>query len=220
MSNIFHTILQHIIWFFVKTLISTYRFEREGMEHLQTALKHHPKEAVLIACWHEQMIAFLAAHAHTFPYMAMASRSKDGDYAAFIAKKMGFLPVRGSSRKRGKDKGGRDAMETYVANLLEGGRGGITVDGPKGPRQVVKPGIILIAQQTGAMIVPGGAFAQKYWEFNSWDKFKLPVPFTRIKLRYAAPFAVSADMSQTQILEACARLEKELKNLEQTLSWE
>lgn len=214
-----HLVLQHIAWFLVKTLMSTYRIEREGEEHLATASKHHPKGALVIGCWHEQMVAFLAAHAWTFPYLAMASRSRDGDYAAFLAKKMGFTPVRGSSRKRGKDKGGRSAMETYVNELNNGGRGGITVDGPKGPRQVCKPGIVLIAKDTGTMIVPGGAFAEKYWEFNSWDKFKLPVPFTRIKLRYAEPFAVGAELTQTQILEACQRVEEKLRDLEKTLTW-
>lgn len=220
MANIIHIILQHLAWYLVKALTSTYRFEREDLEHLETARKHHPNGALVIGCWHEQMIAFLAAHSGTFPYMAMASRSKDGEYAAFIATKMGFIPVRGSSRKRGKEKGGKEAIDTYISNMNEGGRGGITVDGPKGPRRVCKPGIVLIAQQTGSMIVPGGAFAQKYWEFNSWDKFKLPVPFTRIKLRYAEPFAVPADLSATQIGEACRRVETSIKKLEDTLKWD
>ncbi len=214
-----HKIIQYIAWFFVKALISTYRFEREGMEHLETAKKHHPKEAVLIACWHEQMIAFLSAHAFAFPYMAMASRSKDGEYAAFIAAKMGFIPVRGSSRRRGKEKGGKEAIDIYISNMNEGGRGGITIDGPKGPRHTCKPGIVLIAQQTGAMIIPGAAFPKNYWEFNSWDKFKLPVPFTRIKLRYAEPFAVSAELSANQIGEACKKVEAGIKSLEDTLTW-
>ncbi len=214
-----HTILQNIAWFFVKALISTYRFEREDQEQLEKALAHHPKRAVVIGCWHEQMIAFLSAHSGSFPYMAMASRSKDGEYAAFICRKLGFIPVRGSSRKRGKEKGGKEAIETYISNMNEGGRGGITLDGPKGPRHVCKPGIVMIAQQTGAMILPGAAFAQKYWEFNSWDKFKLPKPFSRIKLRYGEPFAVASDITQTQIIEACRLMEERLKRLEDTLVW-
>lgn len=214
-----HIILQNIAWLFVKALISTYRFEREGLEHHETARKYHPKGAMVIGCWHEQMIAFLSVHSGTFPYMAMASRSKDGEYAAFIAKKMGFIPVRGSSRKRGKEKGGKEAIDTYISNMNEGGRGGITVDGPKGPRHTCKPGIVLIAQQTQTMILPGAAFAQKYWEFNSWDKFKIPKPFTRIKLRYAEPFAVPSELTANQIGEACRKVEDSIKKLEETLSW-
>lgn len=220
MSNLIHNILQHVSWFFVKTLISTYRFERENVEHLEAAVKHHPKGALVIGCWHEQMIAFLSAHRGTFPYMAMASRSKDGDYAAFIASQMGFIPVRGSSRgRRGGEKGGKEALEIYISNMKEGGRGGITVDGPKGPRHVCKPGIVLIAQQTNSMIVPGGAFAERYWEFKSWDKFKLPVPFTRIKLKYAAPIKVPAELSATQIMEICRKVETSLLSLEHQLEW-
>ena len=214
-----HILLQNIAWLFVKALISTYRFEREDQELLEKAVSHHPKRAVVIGCWHEQMIAFLSIHSGSFPYMAMASRSKDGEYAAFIAKKMGFIPVRGSSRKRGKEKGGKEAIDTYISNMMEGGRGGITMDGPKGPRHVCKPGIVIIAQKTGAMILPGAAFAQKYWEFNSWDKYKIPKPFSRIKLRYAEPFAVPADITQTQIVEACRLIEERIKKLEDTLVW-
>jgi lysophospholipid acyltransferase (LPLAT)-like uncharacterized protein len=214
-----HLFLQNLAWLFVKALTSTYQFEREDQEQLEKAVSHHPKRAVVIGCWHEQMIAFLSIHSGSFPYMAMASRSKDGEYAAFIARKMGFIPVRGSSRKRGKEKGGKEAIDTYISNMMEGGRGGITMDGPKGPRHTCKPGIVIIAQQTGAMILPGAAFAQKYWEFNSWDKFKLPKPFTRIKLRYAEPFAVPANISQTQITEACRLIEERIKKLEDTLVW-
>lgn len=214
-----HLFLQNIAWLFVKALISTYRFEREDQEQLEKAVSHHPKRAVVIGCWHEQMIAFLSIHSGSFPYMAMASRSKDGEYAAFIARKMGFIPVRGSSRKRGKEKGGKEAIDTYISKMMEGGRGGITMDGPKGPRHTCKPGIVIIAQQTGAMILPGAAFAQKYWEFNSWDKFKIPKPFSRIKLRYAEPFAVPANLSQTQIGAACRLIEARIKNLEDTLVW-
>jgi lysophospholipid acyltransferase (LPLAT)-like uncharacterized protein len=220
MANILHKILQHLIWFLVKTLLTTYRFERERMEHLETAKNHHPQGALLIACWHQQIIAFLSAHAWTFPYMAMASRSKDGDYAAFLAVKMGFIPVRGSSRKKGREKGGKEAMETYVTKMMEGGRGGITVDGPKGPLHTCKPGIVLIASQTGAMIVPGSAVAEKKWVINSaWDKFQIPKPFTRIKLIYAEPIAVEKDASATRVSETCRLIEHKLMELENSVTW-
>lgn len=215
-----HKILQHLIWFLVRALISTYRFSRDGEEHLDKAVAHHPKGAVVIACWHEQMIAFLSSHAWSFPYMAMASRSKDGEYAAFVCAKMGFIPVRGSSRKRGKEKGGKEAIEIYINNMNEGGRGGITIDGPKGPRHTCKPGIVMIAQQTGSMIVPGAAFAQWQYAFNSWDKFKVPLPFSRIRLRYGAPIHVPTEMSQTEILGVCRQVEESLKALEDTLTWD
>lgn len=220
MANFLHYILQHLVWFLVKSLISTYRFEREHMEHLETARLHHPKGALLIACWHEQMIAFLSAHAWTFPYMAMASRSKDGDYAAFLATKMGFIPVRGSSRKKRREKGGKEAMETYVNKMVEGGRGGITVDGPKGPRHVCKPGIAIIASQTNAMIVPGCAVAEKKWIISSaWDKFQIPKPFTRIKLIYSEPILVGEEASATRISEACRQVEQKLLDLEKSVQW-
>lgn len=213
--NFIHTLLQYLAWFLVKSLISTYRFEKEHMEHLEIAKNHHPQGALLLGCWHEQMIGFLAAHAWSFPYMAMASRSKDGDYAAFLARKMGFTPVRGSSRKKNKEKGGKAAIETYISNMQQGGRGGITVDGPKGPRHECKPGIVLIASETGAMIIPGAAIAEKKWVISSaWDKFQIPKPFTKIKLIYADPIAVEKDLSPEEVTRICRLVEQKLSELE------
>ncbi len=214
-----HKLLQHLAWFFLKILISTYRFETVGDEHREAGTKLHPEGGQLIACWHEHMIAFLSAHAHAFPYLAMASRSRDGDYAAFLTKKMGFTPVRGSSRKRGKDKGGKEALELYIQEISRGGRGGITIDGPRGPRHVCKPGIVQIAEKTGAAIVPGTSLAKHYYAFNSWDKFKLPLPFTRIRLAYGEPIIIPKGSSQTEIAVFCRLVEEKIEELEERVKW-
>lgn len=209
-----HTLLQHIIWFFIKALICTYKMEIRGTEHRDKARKMHPKGSFIFALWHEQVIAVMNGHAFTEPYLALASKSKDGDYAAFVAKKMGFVPVRGSSRKKNrKDKGGSEALIEYVINLRNGTSGGLTVDGPKGPRHQCKPGIVVMSQKSGAPILPVAAVAKSYWEFNSWDKFKVPKPFTKIIMTYGEPILVDAEIPSEKIPEICEQVNQSLIKL-------
>lgn len=208
-----HKILQHLIWYIVKSLIWTYRFEVQGKEHQDAARRVHPKGSFIFAVWHEQVVGVMAAHAWTEPYLALASRSKDGDYAAFVSQKMGFISVRGSSRKKQVDKGGKEAMQEYIQKMNQGICGGITVDGPKGPRQICKAGVVLIAKETGAPILPVVGLPTRYWEFNSWDRFKIPKPFSQIIIRYGAPIQVKAESDQVSVDKSCAEVTQALKNL-------
>jgi len=58
------------------------------------------------------------------------------------------------------------------------------VDGPKGPSGIVKAGAIRLAHAADAVIVPFSVSAEKAWYFNSWDKFLLPKPFSKVFLRF------------------------------------
>lgn len=171
-------------------LISTYKYEFRGEENLKKARTIHPTGAFIFSIWHEQVLSVMAAHAHSYPYMTLASRSKDGDFAAHIAMKLGFKSIRGSSRNKRADKGGKEALMEYIRNLSQGISGGVTVDGPKGPRQVCKPGIVIMAHKTGAPILPVICQASSYWEFNSWDRFKLPKPFAKLTIIYGEPITI------------------------------
>jgi lysophospholipid acyltransferase (LPLAT)-like uncharacterized protein len=192
----------------VRLFIYSYRYEYSEINSVHRAKS---SGSVIFAVWHEQMIAFLTAHAWTEPYLALASRSKDGDYAAHIASRLGFIPVRGSSRNSEKDKGGKQAIEEYIQKLGSGYSGGITVDGPKGPRHFCKIGIAKIAQETGCPIIPGVAVASRHWVINSWDQFKIPKPFAKITLTYAEPIWVNKDATQEELVEVCTTVEQSMK---------
>jgi lysophospholipid acyltransferase (LPLAT)-like uncharacterized protein len=214
-SNCLHSGLQHLLWYLIKALISTYKIEILGTEHREKAKALNPKGSFVFAVWHEQVVSVLTGHAWTEPYLALSSRSRDGDYAAFVSEKMGFVAVRGSSKNRRKEnKGGKEALHEYVTKVNQGISGGITVDGPKGPRQKCKVGVVLIAQQTGAPILPVVGIANRYWQFNSWDKFKIPKPFAKIVLLYGGPIQVAADTTPEKINEICDQVSEALKKLE------
>lgn len=208
-----HKLLQNLVWLVIRLLISTYKTEVRGLEHREKAKKLSPNGSFIFVMWHEQVISCMNGHRNTEPYLALASRSKDGDYAAFVARKMGFTPVRGSSNKKRQDKGGKEAMAIYVDKLKEGISGGITVDGPKGPRHKCKPGAVVMAKLTGASILPVVGVAARYWEFNSWDKFKIPKPFSKIILCYGAPIQIEADASDERVNQICEEVNQALIKL-------
>jgi len=196
-----HYCLQRFLWLIVKTLRSTYRMEIRGVDFKDG------HNSYLHAVWHEEVFGMLCAHAWTKPYLALASRSKDGDFAAFISQKFGFTPVRGSSRKKNKDKGGKEAIEIYIQKIKDGFCGGITIDGPKGPRQVCKAGIAIIAQKTQVPIFPVITTASSYWEFNSWDKFKIPKPFSKVVVVIGRPVFVQPSEDPAIVDSACREIE-------------
>lgn len=193
----------------IRTLMSTWRVEVRRADLREKAKKMNPQGAFVFALWHEHVVSVMTGHAWSEPYLALASRSKDGDYAAFISKKMGFTSVRGSSRKGKKDKGGKEALLEYVHKLKLGVSGGLTVDGPKGPRQVCKPGIVLMSKESGAPVLPVVALASSFWQFNSWDKFKIPKPFAKIVMLYGEPLL---PQTPEEVTEALKSVERELQS--------
>ena len=208
-----HLILQNIVWFFVKGLIMTYKIRWVGIENREKARAESPDRSMIITAFHETVVPIMRAHAWTEPYAVLASRSKDGDYAAFVSKKMDFIPVRGSSKKRNKDKGGKEATLQFLENLKSGNSVALTIDGPKGPRHVCKPGAAVIAQKSGAPILPTVGVAASYWEFNSWDRFKLPKPFTTITVIYGEPIFVPASATPEEISAICLQVSEVMKKL-------
>jgi lysophospholipid acyltransferase (LPLAT)-like uncharacterized protein len=109
----------------------------------------------------------------------MISQSNDGEIISGVAKRTGWNPVRGSS-----SKGGRKALKNMIANFKESKLAAHIVDGPKGPSGIVKAGVIRLAHAANAVIVPVSVSAEKAWYFNSWDKFLLPKPFSKVILRF------------------------------------
>jgi lysophospholipid acyltransferase (LPLAT)-like uncharacterized protein len=149
--------------------------EKEWMDYLENG------ESVLLCAWHQQ---FFSAIRHFQNYKVfnpsiMISQSSDGEIVAGVAERTGWNTVRGSS-----SRDGRGALKKMIANLKESKLAAHIVDGPRGPSGKVKAGVIRLAHATDAVIVPGYAFAENGWYFNSWDKFLLPKPFSKVLIRF------------------------------------
>jgi lysophospholipid acyltransferase (LPLAT)-like uncharacterized protein len=93
--------------------------------------------------------------------------------------------------------------------MIRGGAGdlhlAITPDGPRGPRRELKPGIVMVASQTGMAIVPIGIGFTRAWRAASWDHFAVPVPFTTLAAVIGEPIAVPADLDRG-VMQHCKQL--------------
>ena len=166
----------------------TQRCKSFGVENLERAKTLSPLGVCALAVWHENAMASLI-HLQGIPVTAMTSRSRDGDFAAYLISKYGGLTPRGSS-----SRGGSEALELMLQDMQAGYNPTLTVDGPRGPRRQTKSGIVRIAVQAGLAIVPYAVIAEKSWVFNkSWDKTRLPKPFSRVVRCFGTPIMCSPD---------------------------
>jgi len=151
---------------------------------------------VVVALWHQRLLPSLAyaAKFRNMKLTVMISRSRDGELIARIARHLGIVPVRGSS-----SRGGREAFVEILEGLKENPAVVHIVDGPRGPKGVIKPGLIRIAQMSGAVILPIIVSADRAWIMRSWDRFLVPKPFSEVTIRWGKPFFVSQDMDRVQL---------------------
>lgn len=113
-------------------------------------------------------------------YAAMVSQSKDGDILTNILKKWNFIIIRGSS-----SKGGKEALSEINSLVRSGKSAVITPDGPKGPPNEIKNGALIISNECDVPVIPLKIFYhKKKIFFKSWDKFELPLPFTKCDVHF------------------------------------
>jgi lysophospholipid acyltransferase (LPLAT)-like uncharacterized protein len=205
------TLLLYLAYGLIRLLNSTYRYTYHGVEHVAS-------RRYVFAIFHQNLFAGILAQARA-PHTVIVSRSGDGDPAAFLCSRFGFVVARGSSKKGSKDKGGREAKEEMIESLMSGGPpGALTVDGPRGPAHEVKPGIIEIARRTQVPIVPYVAVPDRCWTFNSWDRFRLPKPFAKIHVEYGPPYEIPEATAFEDFAGHQAEIGRRLIELEQWVS--
>jgi lysophospholipid acyltransferase (LPLAT)-like uncharacterized protein len=120
----------------------------------------------------------------------IVSRNYFGQILGYVCRKFGYSIFFGSAN-RGQDKGGVQALLGLSRSLKRGATAVVTVDGSVGPRRLAKKGILEIAYQSRAHIVPLGVASSRYWEFATWDRLKLPKPFSRVVISYGPALAVA-----------------------------
>lgn len=182
---------------FVVALAASTRLERPGFDKFVAACKSD--KPALIAAWHGSMI--VASYCfRSLDVVLMTSHSVDGDIIGRIAVALGYHLVRGSS-----SRGGMRGLLEMIKLLQNGKNGSLTVDGPRGPRHEVKPGVVMMARKTGARIVPVGVAYSKVVRINNWDKTEVPLPGSRVVMQCGTPFALDKNIS----LEASCKLVKQ-----------
>ena len=190
----------------VKIIAFTYRVRIFDPQNESDILN---KEGSLIyASWHQRFFPGITFFAKRKPIAIIISRSRDGDFISHIVDILGWYPVRGSS-----SRGGSEALREVKELALSGHKIGHIVDGPRGPFGVIKPGLLRIAQVAGRPIVPTITSAQKKWVFNSWDKFIVPKPFSRVIIRFGEAIYVPPNLNEDEFEKKRLLVEQTMKGL-------
>jgi lysophospholipid acyltransferase (LPLAT)-like uncharacterized protein len=156
------------------------------------------KVPILFALWHGRMLVPIQEHRDQ-GIVTMASQSKDGELIARWLERIGYSVARGSS-----SRGGSSALRDMVRHVRAGRHAALTVDGPRGPARVVQPGVLQLARLTRAWILPITSSSARPRFLASWDRYLVPLPFSRTFVVYGEPFPVDASWSDEEGLARIA----------------
>lgn len=167
---------------------------------------------VIFCVWHNRLglsptiYRAYTRHVRQSPLLtAVVSASRDGALIAGVLKSFGIDSARGSSSRRGAP-----AFLELVSAAEAGSDLAVTPDGPRGPRYSVQPGAIALAQVTGRPLIPVGPVIQWKFSLRSWDRFQVPLPFSRATIKFGEPIQIAPEHDR-EILRA--ELERRLKEI-------
>jgi lysophospholipid acyltransferase (LPLAT)-like uncharacterized protein len=195
------------IFFFllISLICSTLRWEVRGRHHLDSIFASGHR--AIFTFWH--MCIFSATSFwRKRGIVVMSSRSRDAEYTARFIKRFGYGTARGSATR-----GGSRALAEMAECLKCGMDVAFTIDGPRGPAYVAKPGAVTLARHTGQAILPFHIAARRYVELPSWDRLQIPLPFTRALTLVAEPIYVSRDATPDEVAAKQIELQSSLDHL-------
>jgi lysophospholipid acyltransferase (LPLAT)-like uncharacterized protein len=177
-------------------------------------IQRDKEQTVIFALWHNRLSIAMAMWSWgrrrqpQARLAALISASRDGGLLAETFGNFGVLPIRGSSSRRGPQ-----ALIELVRALRQGCHVAITPDGPRGPRYVVQPGIISLAQVSGCPIIPVGAHIAGKIQLGSWDRFQIPLPLSRCELIFGKPIYIERQATEAERERVRRELEAELRRM-------
>ncbi len=191
------------LWALAKTVRIEYRNAEELFECWARG------EQLIIAFWHNRVV-MMPIPARGRKLCIMNSRSRDGEIATRALARWGIRSVRGSAT-RGGAAGFMQLVNAYRAgyNLA------VVPDGPRGPRYVVKPGVVHLARATGAAIFPVSYAASRRRQLRSWDRLIIPLPFSRVLYVMGRPLRVPRETDDRDLEAVRCDLEDRLNAVTQ-----
>jgi len=183
----------------------TMRLQHVGRETVDGL--HQAGRAYVHAFWHGHM--FLMPYSYSGRRIAiLISEHHDGELIARTMRLFGHASIRGSATS-----GGAAALRRVVRALRDGCDIGFTPDGPRGPRHRAQMGAVMAASLSGAPIVPVAFSASRKKVLRSWDRFIVPLPFSRGVFVYGDPIEVPPRAAAGALEAARAQLEQRLADL-------
>ena len=180
----------------------------EGGE-LRARMLRDPRPAGIYAFWHSHQLTAVW-HFRRVGAGILVSASRDGEYIARVARSVGFTPLRGSSSQLGAA-----GLKALIEFARSGRTVAITPDGPRGPRHSIGPGVLAVAQKSGYPIVPFAIGLSSFWELPSWDRFRIPKPFSRGYACWGEPLSVPPEADEATLGRLAAELRARMIRLEE-----
>lgn len=203
------TILSNLVYKLFRVL--------ERMIEVRNVNYPEQENKVIFAMWHSDQCSL-----HGIPFEKrknvniLISKSADGEIIARVVHKWGFSTVRGSKDRDGRKKGGMRATMEMIDRVNEGQNVAIMVDGPVGPYHDIKNGVIKVAKHTGGAIIPMIWYSpsKTLLKLPTWDKFRIPMGFTKIVNLYGEPIYVPENSTPEDDKRIKEQLKQALLDLE------
>ncbi|HZI32937.1 MAG TPA: lysophospholipid acyltransferase family protein, partial [Candidatus Binatia bacterium] len=199
-----------LVWFAASTLAATIRYRIRDPHGFIT--RQDFKQSIF-CIWHNRLAlcvklyyTFGQKHDDTPGLAGLVSASKDGALLSAIFQRFGVQPVRGSSSRRGAQ-----ALVELNTWAERGYDLAITPDGPRGPRYVFADGAVTLAQITGLPLVPASYHLNWKIQVKSWDRFQIPLPFTRCDVQVGKVFKIPRELTEEQRVTFKQEVEAELR---------
>ena len=189
----------------LRGLLETCRVQHRGIRNFEQFYERG--RPVVFVLWHGRLLPCTYFNRHQ-RLVTLVSQHRDGEYISRIVEGWGYTTVRGSSSRRSAG-----ALRELVRHVRAGRSLAITPDGPRGPREVMKPGALLAAQLSGAPIIPAAGGASRAWWFEGWDRFMIPQPFSRVRIAYGEPVHVPREAGEKELEEISAVVQARLGEL-------
>jgi lysophospholipid acyltransferase (LPLAT)-like uncharacterized protein len=174
-----------------RMICSTLKWEVQGGKHLDAILA--TGDQPIFVFWHSCMINAIWFFRNR-GIVVMSSISRDGEYTGRVIKRFGYGTARGSATR-----GGGRALVEMAACLENGIPVAFTIDGPRGPAFVAKPGSVTLARHTGHAILPFHIATKSYYAIQSWDRMQIPLPFSRSVVCFAEPIYVARSLKGDEL---------------------
>jgi lysophospholipid acyltransferase (LPLAT)-like uncharacterized protein len=186
-----------IIFTAIRTVALTLRYQWNDRSEMFNGA---PPGPAIYCVWHNRLALcqiaywdYVKKHNATPGMAALVSASKDGGFLTGVLECFRVEPVRGSSSRRGAQ-----AMLELTSWAERGYDLAITPDGPRGPRYVVQEGVTSLAQLTGLPIVPVSYNLSWKITLKSWDRFQIPLPFSRCEMNLGKPIQVPREAADAE----------------------
>ena len=189
----------------IKLICSTLRWEVRGAEHL--AAIHASGHRAIFTFWHACIFS-ATWFWRKRGIVVMSSKSRDAEYTSRVIRRFGFGAARGSSTR-----GAGRALAEMSECLACGIDVAFTIDGPRGPAYVAKAGAVTLARHTGHAILPFHIAARRFFEVSSWDRQRIPSPFSRAITIVGEPIYVPRNASEDEVQSKQAALQASLDRL-------